>query len=120
MLKLIKLNNETRRYESYDVMTFAYDQDTGHGFSHTNKTLACFGNLGKSLGIHTKFLAAECGDTTSAGTVGQGVRGPVVELPPISREEPVEFAFRRWTLDCLPRQDFEIQSYDHVLYPNLA
>ena len=34
MLKLIKLNNETRRYESYDVMTFAHDQDTGHEFSH--------------------------------------------------------------------------------------
>ena len=32
MLKLIKLNNETRRYQSYDVMTFAHDQITGHGF----------------------------------------------------------------------------------------
>ena len=32
ILKLIKLNNETRRYESYDGMTFAHDQITGHGF----------------------------------------------------------------------------------------
>ena len=39
MLKLIKLKNDARRYESYDVMTFAHNQDTGHGF-HTCDALS--------------------------------------------------------------------------------
>ena len=68
-------------------------QEANTRFSRTNKNLVRFGNSRQSLGIRTKILAAECGNTTSAGTVGQGVRRPVGELPPISREEPVDFAF---------------------------
>ena len=46
-------------------------------FFHTRYTSACFANPWQSLGSRTKFLPAECGDTTPAGTVEHGVRGPV-------------------------------------------
>jgi len=65
-------------------------------FFHTSYTLARFGNSWRSLGTCTKILAAECGDTTPAGTVEHGVRGLVDGYLP--RKEPGVF--------CLPRQDF--------------
>jgi hypothetical protein len=65
-------------------------------FFHTRYTLARFGNSWQSLGARTKILAAECGDTTPAGTVEHGVRGLVDGYLP--RKEPGVF--------CLPRKDF--------------
>ena len=67
-------------------------------FFHTRYTSACFGNPWKSLGAHTKFLAAECGDTTPAGTIKHGVRGLVYGSLP--RKEPGDF--------CLLRKDFRV------------
>jgi len=65
-------------------------------FFHTRYTLTRFGNSWQSLGTRTKILAAACGDTTRAGTVEHGVRGPVDGYLP--KKEPGVF--------CLPRKDF--------------
>jgi hypothetical protein len=69
-------------------------------FFHTRYTLARFGNSWQSLGARTKILAAECGDTTPAGTVEHGVRGLVDGYLP--RKEPGVFAFRERTLGLPP------------------
>ena len=67
-------------------------------FFHTCYTLASFKNPWQSLGACTKFLAAECGDTTPAGTVEHGLRGLVYGYLP--RKEPRVF--------CLLRKDFRV------------
>ena len=67
---------------------------------HTRYTLARFGNSWQSLGAHTKILAAEYGDTTHAGTVEHGVRGPVDGYLP--RKEPGFFAIRERAFELPP------------------
>ena len=67
-------------------------------FFRTRYTLAHFGTSWQSLGARTTLLAAECGDTTPAGTVEHGVTGRVDGYLP--RKEPGVF--------CLPRKDFKV------------
>jgi len=69
-------------------------------FFHPHYTSACFGNSWQRLGARTKILAAECGDTTPAGTVEHGVRGPVDRYLP--KKEPGVFAFRERTFELPP------------------
>ena len=69
-------------------------------FFHTRYTSARIGNSWQSLGACTKFLAAECGDTTPAGTVEHGVRRPVDGY--LHKKEPGVFG--------LPRKDFRVTS----------
>jgi len=69
-------------------------------FFHTRYTSACFGNSWQSLGARTKILAAEYGDTTPAGTVEHGVRGPVDGYLP--KKEPGVVAFQERTFELPP------------------
>jgi len=73
-------------------------------FVHTRYTSACFGNPCQSLDSCTKALAAECGDTTAAGTVRHGVMGPVDGYLP--RKEPRVLPSKKGLLNCPPKEDF--------------
>jgi len=71
-------------------------------FFHTRYTSACFGNSWQSLGACTKFLAAECGDTTPARAIEHGVRGLVYRYLP--RKKPGVFYLQRKNFRVAPRR----------------